>query len=92
MAKAASTRDQKKAVIGKHAQHDKDTGSIQVQIALLTDHISALTEHLQTHKKDNHGRRGLLTSVSKRRKLLRHLQQTDESTYRSLVSELGIRS
>ncbi len=79
------------AVRQKYGMHDRDTGSARVQIALLTERINTLTEHFRTHKKDYHGRRGLLQMVSRRRRLLDYLKRTDLETYRRLVSELGLR-
>lgn len=81
----------KSKVIDKHRMHDKDTGSAEVQIALLTERIKLLTEHLKTHPKDNHSRRGLLLLVGKRRKLMRYLKNVDIERYRKLIKELGIR-
>jgi small subunit ribosomal protein S15 len=81
----------KQAVARKWAQHDTDTGSTRVQIALLTERINDLTEHFRTHKKDHHGRRGLLMLVSKRRRLLDYLKRTDLEGYRGLIEELGLR-
>ena len=70
---------------------DADTGRTEVQVALLTERIAALTEHLRTHRKDHHSRRGLLMLVGKRRRLLSYLQRSDLERYRSLVRELGLR-
>ena len=81
----------KQGVIDKHRLHEKDTGSAEVQIALLSQRITYLTEHFQTHKKDHHSRRGLLMLVGRRRRLLRYLERTDLERYRSLVGELGLR-
>lgn len=81
----------KQAVIHKHRQHDGDTGSARVQIAVLTERINALTEHFRTHSKDHHGRRGLLSMVSRRRRLLGYLRRTDLEGYRKLIDELGLR-
>jgi small subunit ribosomal protein S15 len=82
----AMTKDTKEIIIAKHAKHDGDTGSPEVQIALLTERISTLTEHLKTHKKDHHSRRGLLKMVGQRRRLLNYLQARDLERYRALVS------
>jgi small subunit ribosomal protein S15 len=80
--------DSKVVQFGKHAT---DTGSPEVQVALLTDRINHLTEHLKVHKKDHHSRRGLLMMVGKRRRLLRYLENQDVERYRSLIAELGLR-
>lgn len=77
--------------IAKHRSHDTDTGSPEVQIALLTDRINHLTEHLKMHKKDHHSRRGLLMLVGKRRRFLDYLKGTDIERYRALIAELGLR-
>ncbi|WP_269464925.1 30S ribosomal protein S15 [Heliomicrobium modesticaldum] len=81
----------KQEIIGKFKQHEKDTGSPEVQIAILTDRINYLTGHLKTHKKDHHSRRGLLKMVGQRRNLLAYLKRTDIERYRKLVTELGLR-
>jgi small subunit ribosomal protein S15 len=81
----------KQAVIQKHRSHESDTGSARVQIAVLTERINGLTEHFRTHSKDHHGRRGLLSMVSKRRRLLGYLRRTDLEGYRKLIDELGLR-
>ncbi len=85
------TREQKLEIMGTHARHEGDTGSPQVQIAMLTTRINELTEHLREHKKDHHSRRGLLKMVGRRRRLLNYLQRTDLEGYRALVAELGLR-
>lgn len=87
----ALKKDQKTAVIGKHKRADNDTGSAEIQIALLTESINELTEHLKVHKKDHASRRGLLIKVGKRRRLLRYLEQSDLERYRAIVSKLGLR-
>jgi small subunit ribosomal protein S15 len=87
----AITKDVKETIIAKHATHDGDTGSPEVQIALLTARIESLTEHLKTHKKDHHSRRGLLMMVGQRRRLLNYLQARDLERYRALVKELELR-
>jgi small subunit ribosomal protein S15 len=87
----ALTKDHKTTVIGKHKRADNDTGSPEVQIALLTEAINELTGHLQTHKKDHASRRGLLMKVGKRRRLLRYLESSDLERYRKIVGELGLR-
>lgn len=81
----------KKEVIAKHQKHTKDTGSAYVQIAILTERIKSLTEHLKTHKKDTHSRRGLMMMVNKRRKLLSYIKSKSKEKYQELVEELGIR-
>lgn len=81
----------KKEVIGQHRRHETDTGSPEVQIALLSKRISGLSGHFDSHKKDHSSRRGLLTMVSKRRKLLKFLKATDVSKYVKLIGELGLR-
>lgn len=81
----------KKETIKKYRLHEKDTGSAEVQIAILTERIKNLTEHLKTHAKDNHSRRGLILLVGKRRKLMRYLQGIDIERYRKLIKDLKIR-
>jgi small subunit ribosomal protein S15 len=85
------TKEKKTEVIGKFASHEGDTGSPEVQVALLTARINDLTEHLRTHRKDHHSRRGLLMLVGQRRRLLNYLNRQDVERYRSLVQELGLR-
>ena len=80
-----------KEVIETYRRDEKDTGSPEVQIALLTERINELTEHLKVHKKDNHSRRGLLKMVGKRRNLLNYLAKKDEEAYKALVEKLGLR-
>ena len=87
----ASMPYDKQAVLTKHRLHDEDTGSARVQIALLTERINSLTDHFRTHAKDHHGRRGLLKMVQTRKRLLTYLRNTDLSTYRALIQELGLR-
>jgi small subunit ribosomal protein S15 len=77
--------------VRKYGQHDRDTGSAPVQIALLTERINSLTDHFRAHAKDNHGQRGLLKMVSKRRRLLEYLKRVDLERYRQLIDELGLR-
>ena len=77
--------------IAKFGKNEKDTGSAEVQIALLTDRINHLTEHLKSHKKDHHSRRGLLMLVGKRRRFLDYIKANDVERYRSLIAELGLR-
>jgi small subunit ribosomal protein S15 len=84
-------KEAKESVIGDHRRHETDTGSPQVQVAILTERINALTEHLKTHKKDHHSRRGLLQMVGRRRRLLNYLQQSDVDGYRELTRSLGLR-
>ncbi|WP_295660736.1 30S ribosomal protein S15 [uncultured Nocardioides sp.] len=81
----------KKKIIAEHATTEGDTGSPEVQIALLSHRISHLTEHLKTHKHDHHSRRGLLLLVGQRRRLLNYLQNTEIQRYRSIVEKLGLR-
>lgn len=84
-------KDAKTAVIGEYRRHDSDTGSPQVQVAILTTRINELTEHLRVNKKDHHSRRGLLKMVGRRRRLLNYLQRVDLEGYRTLVQQLGLR-
>lgn len=86
----ALTTDQKKKIIQKFATGKGDTGSPEVQVALLSENIKQLTVHLKEHSKDNHSRRGLLKMVSKRRRLLHYLLKKDESRYKSIVNELKL--
>jgi small subunit ribosomal protein S15 len=85
------TKDKKAELIGKYGREDGDTGSTEVQVALLSERIDHLTEHLRAHRKDHHSRRGLLMLVGKRRRLLQYLERADLERYRSLVAELGLR-
>jgi len=87
----ALASEQKQEIIAKYAKHDGDTGSPEVQIALLTRRIDDLTEHLKTHKKDHHSRRGLLKMVGQRRRLLNYLQASDVERYRAIVKQLKLR-
>ena len=87
----AQTSTQKKVIIDKFGRNAKDTGSVEVQIALLSANISELTEHLKNHKKDFQGRRGLLMMVGRRKRLLAYLKKNDLEQYRKLKEELGIR-
>jgi small subunit ribosomal protein S15 len=84
-------KEEKTAVIEQNRTHEKDTGSPEVQIAILTKRINDLTEHLKTHKKDHHSRRGLLKMVGHRRNLLNYLAKKDIERYRSVIAKLGIR-
>lgn len=88
---ATITTPDKKAIVKKHGQHAKDTGSAEVQIAIFTTKITQLTEHLKRHKQDNHSRRGLLAMVSKRRRLLDYLQKTAPERYQAIVKQLKLR-
>jgi small subunit ribosomal protein S15 len=83
--------EQKSQVIGKYRIHDTDSGSPEVQVALLSGRILQLTEHFKTHQKDHHSRRGLLTMVSQRRKLLKYLKDRSPERYKTLIQSLGIR-
>ena len=85
------TKEQKTAIIKEYAAHEGDTGSPEVQIALLTYRINSLTEHLKINKKDHHSRRGLLMMVGQGRNLLAYLQKNDIERYRSIIARLGIR-
>ena len=85
------TPERKEALIKEHARAEGDTGSPEVQVAILTDRIKTLTEHFKTHKKDNHSRRGLLMMVAQRRKLLDYLKGKEEARYQDLIKRLGIR-
>ena len=85
------TKDRKQELIGKFGRSEGDTGSAEVQVALLTERINELTEHLRAHRKDHHSRRGLLMLVGRRRRLLRYLERSDVDRYRAIVAELGLR-
>jgi len=85
------TIERKAEVIQAHARSEGDTGSAEVQVAILSERISNLTEHFKTHKKDNHSRRGLLKMVSQRRRLLDHLKDKDHGRYAALIETLGLR-
>jgi len=87
----ALTKEVKQELIDKHGQSAQDTGSAEVQIAMLTRRINDLTEHLRTHPKDHHSRRGLLTLVGRRRRFLDYLQRKNLEGYRALIKELGLR-
>lgn len=87
----AMNAEAKKAVIDVHAKHPGDTGSPEVQVALLTTRIEGLTEHFKTHKKDFHSRTGLLKLVGHRRKILKYLRKKDVQRYRALIEKLGLR-
>jgi small subunit ribosomal protein S15 len=85
------TRETKEGIITEHATHEGDTGSPEVQIALLTERIGGLTEHLRAFPKDHHSRRGLLKLVGQRRRLLAYLMRKDNARYRAVISRLGLR-
>jgi len=85
------TPDRKAELIHTHARTEGDTGSAEVQVAILSERIANLTEHFKSHKKDNHSRRGLLKMVSQRRRLLDHLKVSDESRYTAIIGALGLR-
>ena len=87
----ALTKDEKATIVKKYARGTNDTGSAEVQIAILTEEIKNLTEHLKEHKHDFHSRRGLLKKVGKRRSLLNYLVKTDVTRYREIVKSLGLR-
>ena len=87
----SQSKEQREQVIQSYRVHDTDTGSTDVQVALLTQRINELTEHFKTHTKDHHGRRGLLKLVGQRRRLLDYLKRKDSDRYRQLIERLGIR-
>jgi small subunit ribosomal protein S15 len=87
----ALSTEQKKTILADYGVHEKDTGSPEAQVAMLTKRISDLTEHLKVHKHDHHSRRGLLLLVGRRRRLLNYLTKTDIERYRSLIQRLGLR-
>ena len=87
----AFTKETKTTVITDYKLHENDTGSSEVQIALLTNRLNYLTEHFRTHNKDHHSRQGLLKIVSRRRKLLDHLKKEDANRYQQIIARLGIR-
>ena len=87
----ALTKDSKSQLIEEHRRGDTDTGSPEVQVAILTTRIQELTEHLKTHKSDHHSRRGLLQMVGRRRRLLEYLRSRDVERYRALIKRLGLR-
>ena len=82
---------EKAATVEKYQTHESDTGSARVQVAILTDRINYLTNHFRSHKKDHHGRQGLLKMVGRRRRLLNYMKRTDVDGYRTIVQELGLR-
>ena len=85
------TAEAKQTAIGEYRVHDKDTGSPEIQVAILTHRINQLSEHFAKHKKDHHSRRGLLKMVSKRKKLLTYLERNEVERYRTLIKRLGLR-
>lgn len=85
------TKEQKQAIVKEYARFEGDTGSVEVQVALLTHQINNLTEHLKVHKKDFHSNRGLLKMVGKRKNFMNYLKKTDVNRYRELVKRLGLR-
>ena len=85
------TKEAKQDIFKKHGRHESDTGSPEAQIALMTERINQLTEHLRTHKKDHSSRRGLLKMVSRRNSLLKYLTQEDRARYQRIISRLGLR-
>jgi small subunit ribosomal protein S15 len=87
----AMVQDKKTELVQRFRRHDSDTGSPEVQVALLSERIVYLTEHFKTHKKDHHSRRGLLKLVGQRRRLLDYLRTVDQNRYKSLIDQLGIR-
>jgi small subunit ribosomal protein S15 len=87
----ALTQERKNEIISEYKTHANDTGSPEVQIAVLTEQINTLNDHLRTHKKDHHSRRGLLKMVGKRRNLLNYLRNNDVTRYRELINRLGLR-
>jgi small subunit ribosomal protein S15 len=87
----ALVQERKQELVSKYKRHDKDTGSPEVQVALLTERIAYLTEHFKSHRKDHHSRRGLLKLVGQRRRLLDYLRTSDQGRYKALIDQLGIR-
>jgi len=85
------TAERKDALVKEHARHEGDTGSPEVQVAILSERISNLTEHFKDHHKDNHSRRGLLMLVNKRRSLLDYLKKKEQGRYEALIAKLGLR-
>ncbi|CAG0981345.1 30S ribosomal protein S15 [Myxococcaceae bacterium] len=86
-----ASAQRKQTVVSEYKRHEKDTGSPEVQIALLSERINELSEHFKTHKKDHHSRRGLLQIVSQRRRLLDYLRRNDQERYQALINRLGLR-
>jgi small subunit ribosomal protein S15 len=87
----ALVQEKKQELVAKYKRHEKDTGSPEVQVALLTERIAYLTEHFKSHRKDHHSRRGLLKLVGQRRRLLDYLRTIDQARYKALIDQLGIR-
>jgi len=87
----AMVAEKKTELVTKYRRHDKDTGSPEVQVAIITERIAYLTEHFKTHKSDHHSRRGLLKLVGRRRRLLEYLKREDIQRYRDIVAKLGLR-
>lgn len=87
----AITQERKNELISEYRTHESDTGSAEIQIAILTEEINSLNEHLRTHKKDHHSRRGLFKMVGRRRNLLKYLRENEVSRYRELITRLGLR-
>ena len=85
------TAERKQELLREHRTHDTDSGSAEVQIAVLTERIANLTEHFKQHAKDNHSKRGLYRMISRRRRLLRYVRNDDEARYRSIIERLGLR-
>lgn len=85
------TTERKAEIIEQYRVHENDTGSAEVQIAILTEQINNLNEHLRTHKKDHHSRRGLYTMIGTRRRLLKHLRENEVQRYRDIIAKLGLR-
>lgn len=85
------SKEKKQDVVTKYQLHEKDTGSVEVQVALLTERVSDLTEHLKVHRKDHHSRLGLLKMVGQRRRLLEYLRKTDPGAYQALIENLNLR-
>ncbi len=85
------TQERKREIVAEYGDSAEDTGNTRVQIALLTERINELTEHLRTHRKDHHSRRGLLVLVGKRRRMLNYMQRNDLDAYRQLIRQLGLR-
>jgi small subunit ribosomal protein S15 len=83
--------EQRNAIVSSHHRHDKDTGSVEVQVAMLTSEINAVSDHLQGHAKDHHSRRGLLGKVGRRNRLLKYLASTEPARYQALIAKLGLR-
>ncbi|WP_144509213.1 30S ribosomal protein S15 [Bacillus sp. FJAT-22090] len=87
----AITQERKNELIAEYRTHESDTGSADIQIAILTEEINSLNEHLRTHKKDHHSRRGLFKMVGRRRNLLKYLRENEVQRYRDLIAKLGLR-